>query len=121
MIEALPALTGLLNYLSGQITGGRVRRDQALAALYAAACETKIYLEKLERTNRRNRRTEEQLVRLWAKAAIPVRHFDRGLANRLLLKSDLWVSPQRWTNEEITRNRIGVCQVWEDARKLLMR
>ncbi len=120
MIEALPALKGLLDYFARQRRRRTVQGDQALATLYAAACETKIYLEKLERTKRRNRRTEAQLSRLWAQAAVSVRHLDRELAGRLLLKSDLWASPQRWTKEGVTRNRIGIGQVWEDARKLLL-
>lgn len=133
MIELIPALQGLLNYFSGE----RHRRegqeqwqteredkekefqDSALAAIYTAAFETKIYLEEQERARERNRDTEEELVRLWAKAAVPVRRFDADLAERCLLKADLWVNPQDWTEEEISANRIGICQVWEDARKML--
>ncbi len=133
MIELIPALGGLLKYFSRE----RHRReeqeqwqteredkekefqDSALTAIYTAAFETKIYLEEQERTRKRNRDTEEELVRLWAKAAVPVRRFDADLADRCLLKADSWVNPQDWTEEEISANRIGICQVWEDARKML--
>ena len=133
MIELIPGLQGLLNYFSGERhrlkeqeqwqkereDKEREFQDSALTAIYTAAFETKIYLEEQEQTRGRNRYTEKELVRLWAKAAVPVRRFNADLADRCLLKADSWVNPQNWTEEEISANRIGIFQVWEDARKML--
>ncbi|MCP5005734.1 MAG: hypothetical protein GY941_17630 [Planctomycetes bacterium] len=55
---------------------------------------------------------------MWHKAAVPVRHIDKDLADRCFLKADSWVSPEQLTEENIKGNRIGICQVWEDALKL---
>jgi hypothetical protein len=120
MVEAIPALKGLLDYFAKGRQIRSAKKDQALTALYAAATETKLYLEKLNDNGRRNRRTEEQLVRLWSRAAIPVRHFDRALADRCLAKSQYWISPGRWTEQEVEENCIGIRQIHDAARRLLL-
>jgi len=77
MLEAIPGLGKLLDYFSRERHRRDDKMDSALAAIYAAANETKIYLARLEKTGRRKR-----------KPAVPVRRFDRDLANRCLLNSE---------------------------------
>jgi len=68
MLEAIPGLGKLLDYFSNERRRRDDLMDSALAAIYAAANETKIYLARLEKTGRQ-RKHEEELARLWSKAA----------------------------------------------------
>lgn len=120
LIDVVPGLNGLLNYLATERRERRIQRDQALTAIYTAATETKIYLERLRRRTRRNRRTEEQLVRLWRLAAIPVAHFDRELANKCLHKADYWLSPKTWVKKDVEKMCTGIIEIHDQARKLLL-
>jgi hypothetical protein len=60
--------------------------------------------KRLVKTGRRRKRDEE-LARLWSKAAVPVRRFDPDLANRRLLKSQFRISPDRWEADEVTEKK----------------
>lgn len=95
------------------------RQDQALTLIYAAANETRLYIEQAEASKKRDRPREQQLVRLWTRAALPVRHIDPHLADRCLLKADLWINPSRWTPAQIREFHIGINEVYEYARQLL--
>ena len=121
MLEAIPGLGKLLDYFSRERHRRDDQMDSALAAIYAAANETKIYLARLEKTGRRKRKREEELARLWSKAAVPVRRFDADLADRCLLKSQYWVSPDRWNADDVTEKKIGIDAIYEKARELLFR
>lgn len=121
MLDAIPGLNALLDYFSRERHRRDDQMDLALTAIYAAANETKLYLARLEETKRRVRKQEEDLARLWSKAAVPVRRFDVDLAERCLLKSQYWVSPHRWRADEVTENRIAIDAVYERARELLFR
>ena len=117
----IPGLQGLLNYFAVERRQRDDRLDTALTAIYTAASETKIYIDRMKKSGRRSRKKEEELSRLWAKAVAPVRRFDRDLAERFLLKSDYWINPEHWTPSDIKDARIGIVQVCEEARGLLVR
>ena len=119
MIDAIPGLSSLLDYCSTERRRREDQVDQALNAIYAAAAETKLYLEELERTRRRKRNREHAIARLWSQAAIPVRRFDRDLADRCLRKFEYWVSPEKWRADDVTEKRIAIDAVYERARMLL--
>jgi hypothetical protein len=121
MLEAIPGLGKLLDYFSRERHRRDDQIDAALAAIYAAANETRIYLARLEETGRRKRKIEAELARLWSKAAVPVRRFDRKLADECLLKARFWVSPDRWEEDDLTEKRLGVDAIYEQARALLYR
>lgn len=121
ILDLIPGLNALLDTLQRERHHRDGEADAALAALYAATTETLIYLERLEAGKRRNRAIEEELARLWSKAAIPVRRLNADLADRLLLKSRYWLSPERWTHRMVREGRIGIEQVQQDATRLLKR
>lgn len=121
LLEAIPGLKGLLEYFSAERHRRDDRLDAALAAIYTAASETKLYLARLEVGKRRSRKREAELARLWSRAGPPVRRFDADLADRCLMKSDFWIWPERWTPADVRSNRIGIDQVQEGARRLLLR
>jgi len=117
-----PLVSGVTKILD-LVHRGRDRRmhryDNALTAIYAAANETRMYMVDAKKAKRRNRSRERKLVRLWTRAAVPARHIDRGLADRCLLKADLWIDPNQWTPDQVREFRIGIDQVYEYARQLL--
>jgi hypothetical protein len=92
----------------------------ALKSVYVAAFETKAYLAAIEeRGEAQNHETETKLSRLWADAAVDLRHIDQDLADRCLLKGDYWSNPNIWTQEQVDESRINVDKVYADARELL--
>jgi len=71
-------------------------RDAALDAIYMACTETKLYASDWERTGKRSRKREQELARLWKKASIPVRHYDKMLADKCYHKGEYWLDPDHW-------------------------
>src|SRR5690348_14778143 len=117
-----PLISGTMKILRTIGRGHRSRTDRhdaALTAIYAAANETRMYIADATETTRRSTARERKLVRLWTKAAVPVRHLDRQLADRCLLKADLWIDPSQWSPAQIREFRIGIDEVYEHARQLL--
>jgi hypothetical protein len=107
--------------------------DDALSALYAAVNETRLYIHSLDPTRyvgaskskmidaarKRSRETEEKLSRLWMHAAVKLRRVDADLADRCYVKAEYWVTPERWSEDDIKRARIGIDRVYKEARALL--
>jgi hypothetical protein len=112
-------LLGLLGHFRELHTESTELRDLALSAIISAANETKIYIQRVHRTGQRNQDTEEKLSRLWAAASVPLRHFDRDLANRCLDKSEYWLNPDNYTATDIAKFRIGIDQIYREAKALL--
>jgi hypothetical protein len=96
------------------------RTDQALYALYTALNETEAYMSYLESGNKSDRKRELFIARLWSDASVPLRQVDRDLAERCFIKSRYWSKPSTWTELMINRKRIGLNQVIESIRDLLM-
>jgi hypothetical protein len=120
MWEALvKGLIEFLKYLGQHEIQSREQKDLALSAIISAANETKIYIQQVQRNGQPNREIEEKLSRLWAAASVPLRHFDPDLANRCLEKSDYWLSPTNYSATDIVKFRIGIEQVYKDAKALL--
>jgi hypothetical protein len=97
------------------------RVDKALYALYAALSETKSYLSLLDSGKKRNREKEWAIAKLWHNASVPLRNIDRDLANRCFIKGSFWLEPDTWTTLMIREKRIGLDQVFESTRDLLMK
>ena len=115
----IDGLFNLLNVFKSDREHSNGEKDLALTAIISATNETKIYIQKVQKTGKTDRSTEETLSRMWAAASIPLRHFDRDLAQRCLEKSDYWLNPDNYSAPEIAQLRIGIEQVYKDAKKLL--
>ena len=118
MIEGLKTL---LSYFRDERHRREDKADAALSSIYAAANETKLYIQKAQRTGKSNRNKEEELSRLWTAAAVPIRHFDKDLADRCLVKGRYWVDPASWSVQQIVEFRIGIDEVFAEARALLQK
>jgi len=115
----LTGLFGLLNVFNRDATQSREQIDLALSALISATNETKIYIQRVQRTGSTNRETEEKLSRLWSAASIPIRHFDQDLAERCYIKSEYWLNPENYSATDIAKFRIGIEKINKEAKKLL--
>jgi len=118
MIEGLKTL---LAYFQDERHRSEDRADEALMAIYTAANETKLYIQEVQRTGKPNPEKEADLSRLWTKASVPIRRFNVDLAERCLMKGQYWVDPSSWTVEKIVQFRIGIENVFKEAKELLMK
>lgn len=116
MIEGLKTL---LEYFRDERHRREDHADEALMAIYMAANETKLYIQEVQRTGKSKQKREAELSRLWTRAAIPIRRFDADLASRCLIKGDYWTNPSAWTVEAIAQFRIGLDDVFREAKELL--
>ncbi len=96
------------------------RTDQALYALYTALNETKAYISFLKSGKEQDREREHAIAKLWYDASVPLRKVDRDLAERCFLKGSYWLERDTWSQLMINRKRIGLNQVIESTRDLLM-
>ena len=96
------------------------KTDQALYGLYTALNETKAYISYLESGNKRDRKREFAIAKLWQDASVPLRTVDHDLARRCFDKGSYWLEPDAWSELMINRKRIGLDQVIESTRDLLM-
>lgn len=105
--------------------GNRARYNAALLALYAAANETQLYVNRQAprwskaRPAARDLEREEKLSRLWREASVLIREFDHDLAERCFDKGGYWTDPEAWSEQEIKAARIELMRVVDEARELL--
>ncbi len=93
------------------------KRDAALDAIYMACTETKIYLTEFRKNGSRDAEKEKSLASLWKKASIPVRNFDKELADKCYYKGEYWINPEEWHGVDEDLN-ISIERVIEEARNL---
>jgi hypothetical protein len=95
--------------------------DDALRAVSTALVETDIYYVRHSRGQPQDEETEWRLSKLWAAAAIPVRHIDAEFAQICAHKSDHWVNPTLWNKDKkIDDARIRLDAVKARFRLLLV-
>lgn len=115
--EILDALSKLLGPIATLSKDQRELKDTALRAISIALDETYLYYRDLEGDRRRNLDREAQLVKYWSAAAIPLRHFDRNLSDICDYKSEYWINPNNYSNDEIISMGIELNSVREAYRK----
>ena len=116
ILNKLMELLGSLNEL------GKDRRDlkdRALRAVSIALIETKKYYADLERGEERDREVETQIAKYWSAAAIPLRHFDSGLALICEAKGEYWINPENWNGNEMMRISMQLDNVADAYKQLL--
>ena len=93
-------LTGALPLISDIAKDRRDLADNALESISRALTETNLYVSRYNKTKQKELETQEELARLWASAAIPLRHIDKNLSTICELKSNYWVDPENWNEED---------------------
>ena len=96
------------------------RTDQSLYALYTALNETKAYVSFLDSGEARDRTREFAIAKLWQDASVPLRKVDPELAERCFDKGSYWYESEAWSDFMINSKKIGLNQVIESMRELLI-
>ena len=119
MIEVvLDRFIALLGPIATLSRDKRELKDNALRAISHALTETHIYYSSLNRGNDRNLETEAQLARYWSAASIPLRHIDPDLAQTCEHKSEYWVSPENFSEEQVKETGIRLTEVKNAYKQL---
>jgi len=120
MISTL--LDGLSKILGPIATLSKDRRelkDSALRAISNALDETFLYYRDSNNGANRNLEREAILAKYWSAAAIPMRHFDEQLSNICEYKSEYWIAPSDYSDEDVEQLGIGLNDVRQAYRKML--
>ncbi|WP_025741919.1 hypothetical protein [Aquimarina pacifica] len=115
----LSGLTKILGPIATLSKDRRELKDTALRAISMALNETQLYYRDLGKGNHRNDERESLLVKYWSAAAIPLRHFDIDLAERCQGKSEYWLSPENYDDNQIKELGIDLDTVNKAYKKLL--
>ncbi|MBF4987926.1 hypothetical protein [Methylophilus sp. 14] len=107
LLEALPKKVAAMSKEYREIG------DAALKAVNEALNETQLYYSRLEKGVGTQRNDEEKLVKLWAAAAIPMRHIDEEFAEICQYKSQFWLEPSSWSIDKVREFRIELNSVQE--------
>ncbi len=118
ILEGIQALFNLFRDGTKVATEMSEKRDAALSAIYMACTETKAYAHQWDRTGKRSKETETELARLWKKASIHVRHFDKQLADKCYYKGEYWLDPDNWNDSDTRRLGVSLDRVILEARDL---
>jgi len=119
MFEIIQSLTNILGPIATANKENESKKDNALRALSYALDETCLYYRDIKNGHLKDRDRETQLVRYWSAAAIPLRHFDSGLAEICDRKSEYWLDPENYDDNQIEQMGIQLNDVRNAYRQLL--
>ena len=117
--QVIEGLVKLLGPVATLTKDRRELKDSALRAISTALDETYLYYRDLNNGVPRNMEREAQLSKYWSAAAIPLRHFDEELANICDYKSEYWVNPENYSDEQVEELGIELGNVRRAYRKML--
>jgi len=101
-------LTALIEPIQNFSKDKRDLKDNALRAISHALNETYLYYRGIESGKPVNLDSQKQLSIYWSAAAIPLRHINEDLALICEFKSEYWVNPENWSDEEIHEHGIAL-------------
>jgi hypothetical protein len=117
---AAKPLTDFLLHLLGASHVTRELWRDAVAALGAAAIQTRGYVSDVERGQRpTDRETEMKLAVAWQQAGAKFYALDPILAERCHLKAGYWAQPNLWTDEQVREAGIALSDVERLTAQLL--
>lgn len=117
--EILDGLTKILGPIATISKDRRELKDSALRAISTALDETFIYYRDLKKGSLKNLDREAMLAKYWSAAAIPIRHFDERLAVTCDHKSEYWLDPERYNENEAEDIDISLYSVRDAYRTQL--
>lgn len=120
-VELLTAIGELLPFLSERKRAEKEHVERTLLALNAAYYATEEYFAGLEAGEKPSRPRQFEVAHRWDDASHLIRRYDENLANRLTLKSRFWNEGAAWSPQQREQARIGLQQVKQDGRFLLLR
>jgi hypothetical protein len=90
-----------------------------LRGIKQALHETYVYCRGIENGGSRDPDMEAQLAHYWAAAAIPVRKLNGELAARCDRKSEYWINPERYSDQDLQDLGIELRSVRQEYQELL--
>ena len=111
--------TDVLALIQNHVNTKRELKDNALNVICDALNGTNVYYANIERGLPRDINRENELSRLSAKAAMPLRHFDERLAMICEHKASYWLNPDNWNYEDIHNHGIDLSSVTYEYKKML--
>ena len=117
--EILLGLSKILGPIATLSKDRRELKDSALRAISNALDETYLYYRDMEKGSLRNLDREALLVKYWSAASIPIRHFDSEISAICNSKSEYWINPDNYTNENIENMGIRLDDVRQAYRQML--
>ena len=117
--EILDGLSKILGPIATLSKDRRELKDSALRAISNALDETFLYYRDMDNGSPRNLEREALLSKYWSAAAIPMRHFDEQLSTICEHKSEYWINPTNYNDNDIRELNIGLNNVRQAYRKML--
>jgi hypothetical protein len=117
--EILDGLSKILGPIATLSKDRRELKDSAFRAISNALDETFLYYRDINNGGQRNLEREALLSKYWSAAAIPMRHFDEQLSNICEHKSEYWVNPDNYDDNDIEQLGIRLDDVRQAYRKML--
>ena len=129
-ISAMNAVRGWFGKLRDEQRALNAEERRAVKALYVAANETRLYINRLNKpfhlkeyvsgdNFERNIDREDELSRLWMDAHLELMPVNIELAERCLMKSGYWSSPDHWDDKQVKKANISLESMFKDAKALL--
>ncbi|MFQ2250117.1 hypothetical protein ACK32K_16155 [Aeromonas dhakensis] len=109
----------LLGPINNHMDTRRELKDRVLNAICDALNCTNTYYSNISKGMSRDIEKENEISKLWAKAAIPTRHFDQDLAMIFEYKASYWLNPDNWSGEDIYDHGIALERVTYEYQKIL--
>lgn len=119
IISALKVVAGGIRSLADSKEKKDAKYDAAILRIYTAASESKIYIAGLKNRKNPDENRERKLTRLWNKAAVGLRKYDKKIADQCLIIGDSISESTSWSRTQIDEARKTVTDIFNQARKLL--
>jgi hypothetical protein len=119
IISALKMVAGGIKSLADSKERKDAKYDAAILRIYTAASESKIYIAGLKNRKNPDENRERKLTRLWNKAAVGLRNYDKDIADQCLVVGDSISESTTWSRSQIDEARESVTDIFDQARRLL--
>ena len=115
------SILAVLQILNVDRRFSKEQRQSARIALSAAFNATEGYYATLVAGAQKDAAREHEIAHLWDELAIRMEPFNRGIANRLGLKSRYWREGAAWRDDQVAAAKIQLGAVRRDANFSLIR
>lgn len=116
MVDTIKAVVDEIWRIYSHRTDKKREVYTSIEAIYRAANRTRFVIAS---NNYQAHTPNAELSDLWVEAATAVRELDDNLYERLLQKSEYWADPRNWDIEMVSKARLYIDDIIEDANRIL--
>lgn len=117
-MSALETVAKVIEAVLNRGDKAKANADESLTALYTALNETLLYAGHLPKTGR-DQNEEDQLSRIWFKAAMAIRRYDVELADSCLVHGEYWAYPSEGVVDYALKHKEEMDEVFGKLRQLM--